>query len=526
MPGANGVPFILNNHHQAHGDAAVAGDDTYQGATVIEPAAGWYEDNPVIVVDFASLYPSIMIAHNICLSTLVRRDEDVGRPGIEHHAVSGKDVHFTTKNVGVLPAMLEELLTARKCAKRRWGGSKRCIRASPPPMRPTTSTHPTEGAKVSHDSSRCSTSGSWRSRSRAMPSTASRARRQGGFYDLDVASTTTAKGREMLSESTDAATEFAASLKRADDGEAVGEVKLVYGDTDSLMFTLSSCTRPRTPPRRASPSHSTSPPQSSTRAVTSKRSSSSKRSSTAPALHEEALLRRQVRDGRRWQGRLRRDQSQRHGQQASRDSCKFVHKIYDAMIDPLPPAQGSRRRDSRLPREHVHARDRPRGVRRPGHHQVGEEQLQATVGGAAQGHREARAPSTAAAPDLAIAWRSSSCSARRCQRHRARRRRQIRRRQRAALRRLLLRRETVQDALRVHPAAHPPNPTALIDGYLAEARRVRTKAGTIDAFCNAAPSSAISRVTAASSAAPPPKKAACGRERQHRSLAAGANERR
>lgn len=45
-------------------------DTTYEGATVIEPKKGYYTE-PIATLDFASLYPSIMRAHNICYSTLV-----------------------------------------------------------------------------------------------------------------------------------------------------------------------------------------------------------------------------------------------------------------------------------------------------------------------------------------------------------------------------------------------------------------------------------------------------------------------
>jgi DNA polymerase delta subunit 1 len=60
-------------------------DDQYEGATVIEPSRGYYAD-PVATLDFSSLYPSIMQAHNLCYTTLLsartierlglRKDED------------------------------------------------------------------------------------------------------------------------------------------------------------------------------------------------------------------------------------------------------------------------------------------------------------------------------------------------------------------------------------------------------------------------------------------------------------------
>lgn len=44
---------------------------SFQGANVFNPISGFY-DKPIITLDFASLYPSIMIANNLCYSTLVR----------------------------------------------------------------------------------------------------------------------------------------------------------------------------------------------------------------------------------------------------------------------------------------------------------------------------------------------------------------------------------------------------------------------------------------------------------------------
>ena len=45
-------------------------DATFEGATVLEPKKGFYRD-PIATLDFASLYPSIMQAHNLCYSTLL-----------------------------------------------------------------------------------------------------------------------------------------------------------------------------------------------------------------------------------------------------------------------------------------------------------------------------------------------------------------------------------------------------------------------------------------------------------------------
>ena len=45
-------------------------DEQYEGATVIEPKKGYF-DVPIATLDFSSLYPSIMMAHNLCYTTLL-----------------------------------------------------------------------------------------------------------------------------------------------------------------------------------------------------------------------------------------------------------------------------------------------------------------------------------------------------------------------------------------------------------------------------------------------------------------------
>jgi DNA polymerase delta subunit 1 len=49
------------------------GEDQYEGATVIDPNKGYYK-KPIATLDFSSLYPSIMMAHNLCYTTLLDRE--------------------------------------------------------------------------------------------------------------------------------------------------------------------------------------------------------------------------------------------------------------------------------------------------------------------------------------------------------------------------------------------------------------------------------------------------------------------
>lgn len=61
---------------------------TYQGATVLEAEAGFYED-AVAGLDFASLYPSVMIAYNMSCDTHVTHIEGVPREAM--HEIQNKD---------------------------------------------------------------------------------------------------------------------------------------------------------------------------------------------------------------------------------------------------------------------------------------------------------------------------------------------------------------------------------------------------------------------------------------------------
>jgi DNA polymerase delta subunit 1 len=69
-------------------------DEQYEGATVIEPKKGYY-DVPIATLDFSSLYPSIMMAHNLCYTTLLDKGT-IDRLGLE------KDVDYVqTPNNGL-----------------------------------------------------------------------------------------------------------------------------------------------------------------------------------------------------------------------------------------------------------------------------------------------------------------------------------------------------------------------------------------------------------------------------------------
>ena len=106
-------------------DAGLGSDGTepegYQGATVLDAQTGAYY-GPITALDFASLYPSIMCAHNLCFSTLVMDPKYDNIEGVEYEtygphkfAQSGSDGKPVTS---LLPTILTDLKAFRKKAKK------------------------------------------------------------------------------------------------------------------------------------------------------------------------------------------------------------------------------------------------------------------------------------------------------------------------------------------------------------------------------------------------------------------------
>lgn len=60
----------VNNIYNSFDDRDMEEREKYEGATVIEPKVGYYRQ-PIIVVDFASKYPTEMRSHNLCSSTFI-----------------------------------------------------------------------------------------------------------------------------------------------------------------------------------------------------------------------------------------------------------------------------------------------------------------------------------------------------------------------------------------------------------------------------------------------------------------------
>lgn len=79
---------------------------------------GLYRDNPIAILDFASLYPSLYRAYNLCYTTLIHPD-DVAALGAVDVTRTPTGAAFVPPGVreGILPNILAALITARAATR-------------------------------------------------------------------------------------------------------------------------------------------------------------------------------------------------------------------------------------------------------------------------------------------------------------------------------------------------------------------------------------------------------------------------
>ena len=90
-------------------------EENFEGATVLDATPGAHFE-PIAGLDFASLYPSIMIAHNYDYSTIVEDPEFDNLEGIEYSEciIDEIVVRFAHNVKGIMPKILERLWKERK----------------------------------------------------------------------------------------------------------------------------------------------------------------------------------------------------------------------------------------------------------------------------------------------------------------------------------------------------------------------------------------------------------------------------
>jgi DNA polymerase delta subunit 1 len=168
----------------------------YEGATVLEAQTGAYY-GPVTALDFASLYPSIMCAHNLCYSTIVMNDRYDNLPGVTYEQFGPH--RFAQGVDSLLPVILMDLKAYRKKAK------KLMAAAEGTPMEAVYN-----GQQLAYKISMNSIYGFTGASKGMLPLVA-------------IASTVTMRGRQMIEET-----------KNYVEKNFQG-AKVRYGDTDSVM---------------------------------------------------------------------------------------------------------------------------------------------------------------------------------------------------------------------------------------------------------------------------------------------------
>ncbi|XP_053908258.1 DNA polymerase delta catalytic subunit [Cuculus canorus] len=184
------------------------GGDDYEGATVIEPQKGYY-DTPIVTLDFSSLYPSIMIAHNLCYTTLLPPG------GAQRHGLSAEEVTRTptgelfvraSVRPGLLPRVLQGLLAARTRVKAE-------LAREQDPLRRRVLDGRQQALKVSANS--------------VYGFTGAQA---GRLPCLQISQSVTGFGRQMIER-----TKQLVETKFCIAEGYTADAKVVYGDTDSVM---------------------------------------------------------------------------------------------------------------------------------------------------------------------------------------------------------------------------------------------------------------------------------------------------
>ena len=237
----------------------VEDDEGYEGAIVLDPEEGIYIDEPVAVLDYASLYPSSMISENLSHCSIVLDEKYDNLPNVDYLDIpydvyegkgdkkqkigikTNRFVQPVNGEKGVIPTILKKLLTARKTTRKKIEMMTVTFKGGNNEMRgffnkeTNTLTTP-EGASHIIDMTTSTLTDTFNDFQKAILDglqnafkvTANSLYGQMGastspVYLKDIAASTTATGRKMI------------MMGKAFMEKNYG-AKIVYGDTDSLMI--------------------------------------------------------------------------------------------------------------------------------------------------------------------------------------------------------------------------------------------------------------------------------------------------
>ncbi|KAJ8347236.1 hypothetical protein SKAU_G00286370 [Synaphobranchus kaupii] len=191
------------------------GGEDYSGGTVIEPEKGHYS-MPITVLDFSSLYPSIMMAHNLCYTTLLKTGS-IEKLGVsqEQYIKTPTGDYFVKSSVrkGLLPEILENLLSARKRAKAE-------LKKETDPFKKQM----LDGRQLALKISANSVYGFTGAQVGKLPC-------------LEISQSVTGFGRQMIEQ-----TKQLVESKYTVSSGYQANAKVIYGDTDSVMLKLGVAT--------------------------------------------------------------------------------------------------------------------------------------------------------------------------------------------------------------------------------------------------------------------------------------------
>uniref|UniRef100_A0AAQ6A4A5 DNA polymerase n=1 Tax=Amphiprion ocellaris TaxID=80972 RepID=A0AAQ6A4A5_AMPOC len=180
------------------------------------PSLCRYYSVPIATLDFSSLYPSIMMAHNLCYTTLLQKGS-VQKLGLSPDdfikTPTGDQFVKSSVRKGLLPEILENLLSARKRAKAE-------LKKETDPFKKQV----LDGRQLALKISANSVYGFTGAQVGKLPC-------------LEISQSVTGFGRQMI-ETTKKLVESKYTLSNGYQADA----KVIYGDTDSVMVKLGVAT--------------------------------------------------------------------------------------------------------------------------------------------------------------------------------------------------------------------------------------------------------------------------------------------
>ncbi len=128
------IPTLSKYLYGGTSDEIIEDEEGYEGAIVLDPKEGIYIEDPINVLDYASLYPSSMISENLSHDKIVLDPKYNNLPGIKYNDItydvyekindkkvktSETTVRYVENEVGAIPKILMKLLKNRKETRKK-----------------------------------------------------------------------------------------------------------------------------------------------------------------------------------------------------------------------------------------------------------------------------------------------------------------------------------------------------------------------------------------------------------------------